>query len=97
MLSVIAKIPIKEGKMEEAMAAIAELMKGVAGEAGCLLYTVNSDKNNPNTLVFMERYKDKEALQVHGQTPHFQAFFAKSGQLVAGPPEMTIMKELASK
>ncbi len=96
MILVIAKIPIKEGKVEEAIAAVKELMVQVAREEGTLLYTLNRDPSNPNTLVIMERYKDKAAFDVHTSTPHFKAFFAKSKAFIGGRPEITLMEEIHS-
>ena len=55
MISVIAKIPIKEGKIEDAIQAFKELMVHVAKEEGTVMYTMNQAKSNPNTLVIMER------------------------------------------
>jgi len=96
MISVIAKIPIKEGKVEEAIQAFKELMVQVAKEEGTLRYTMNRDQANPNTLVIMERYKDKAALDAHSSTPHFKAFLAKSAAFIGGRPEITVMEELHS-
>ena len=96
MVSVIAKLPIKEGKAEEAIAAIKELMVQVAREEGTLFYTLNRDQSNPNTLIIMERYKDKAAFDVHASTPHFKAFFAKSRAFLGGKPEVTMMEEIHS-
>lgn len=94
MVSVIAKLSIKEGKVEEAIAAVKELMVQVAREEGTLLYTLNRDPSNPNTLVIMERYKDKGAFDVHTSTPHFKAFFAKSKAFIGGRPEISVMEEI---
>jgi quinol monooxygenase YgiN len=96
MISVIAKLPIKEGKAEEAITAVKELMVQVAREEGTLMYTLNRDQSNPNTLVIMERYKDKAAFDVHASTPHFKAFFAKSKAFLGGRPEVTLMEEIHS-
>jgi quinol monooxygenase YgiN len=96
MISVIAKLPIKEGKVEEAITAVKELMVQVAREEGTLMYTLNRDQSNPNTLVIMERYKDKAAFDVHASTPHFKTFFAKSKAFLGGRPEVTLMEEIHS-
>ena len=96
MISIVAKLPVKEDKMDEAVSAVKELMTGVAQEEGTVLYTLNRDPKNPLTLVFMERYLDKAAAEAHSATPHFKAFFAKSGAYLSGRPEITFMEELAS-
>ncbi len=96
MISLVAKLPIKEGKMDEAIAAFKELMVQVAKEEGTLSYTINRPQKDPNMLVVMERYKDRAALDFHSSTAHFKAFFAKSGALMAGRPELTVMDEVHS-
>ena len=94
MIALVAKIPIKEGKIDEAIEAFKGLMVHVAEEEGTLMYTLNRDQANPNTLIIMERYKDKAALDAHSSTPHFKEFFSKSAEFVAGRPEMIMMDEL---
>ena len=94
MLTLIAKLPVKEGKMDEALAAFKELIAKVASEEGTVLYSLNQDKTNPNVLVVVEQYKDKAALEFHSSTPYFKAFFAASGAFIGGQPEMSIMKEI---
>jgi len=94
MLTIIAKIPVKEGKMEEALAAFQVLMSKVASEEGTVLYSLNQDKANPNMLVVVEQYKDKAALEFHSSTQHFKDFFEASGAFIGGQPEMSVMKEI---
>jgi quinol monooxygenase YgiN len=94
MLTIIAKLPVKEGKMEEALAAFKVLISKVASEEGTVLYSLNQDKANPNMLVVVEQYKDKAALEFHSSTPYFKDFFAASGAFIGGKPEMSVMKEI---
>lgn len=96
MISVIAKLTLQRGKKEEAMEAIEELMDGVAREEGTLYYSVNVDENYPDVLIFMERYRDMDALKAHGSSPHFQAFMEKIPDFAEGQPEINVLTELAS-
>lgn len=96
MISIIAKIPVKEEKLNEAIEAFKQLIAEVAKEEGTLSYTLNVSKKDPNTLVILERYKDKESLGAHSSTPHFKAFSAKAGEFFSGKTEIAIMDELAS-
>ena len=96
MIAVIAKVPVKPEAKEEAIEQVKILMAKVAEEEGTLHYTLNIDQNNPDTLVFMERYKDMGALGVHGATPHFQEFMEKSMSFAAGPPEIVVLDEIHS-
>ena len=95
MITVIAKMPIKEGKMEEALGQFKELMAKVAKEEGTVLYSLNIEKANPNTLVVVEQYKDKDAFNFHSSTPHFKDFFTKSAVLIGDNPEIVVMKEIS--
>ena len=96
MLGVIAKLPIQEGKVDEAIDLVRTLMAEVAKEEGTLAYTLNRDPSNPDLIIFMERYKDKAALDDHSSTPHFKAFFGKIKGLLAGKPEISVMEEIQS-
>ncbi len=95
MITVIAKLPIKEGKMDEALAEVKSLISEVAKEEGTVLYSINVEKANPNTLVFVEQYKDKDAFIFHSSTPHFTAFFTKSAAFIGDNPEITVLKEIS--
>ncbi|MEW6486343.1 MAG: putative quinol monooxygenase [Thermodesulfobacteriota bacterium] len=96
MLAVIAKLPVQEGKVDDAIAVLRELMAHVAREEGTLLYTMNRAKADPNTIVMIERYQDKAALAAHSSSPHFQALFPKIQGLLAGPAEISVFQELYS-
>ena len=96
MISVVAKIPVKEGKADDMIALLKELMTHVAQEEGTLLYTLNRDPANPNTIVIMERYNDKAALDAHSSTPHFKALASKMPELLAGKPEILVLEEIHS-
>ena len=94
MISVIAKIPLQDGKADEFTEAFKEIAAGVATEEGNFLYSLNFSKKEPNTAVIMERFQDTDALGVHSQSDHYKAFGPKIKDLVAGPPEVVIMNEI---
>jgi quinol monooxygenase YgiN len=96
MLAVIAKLPVQEGKVDDAIAVLRELMEHVAREEGTLLYTMNRAKADPNTLVMIERYKDKAALTAHSSSAYFQELSPKIQGLLAGPAEISVFQELHS-
>jgi len=95
MLTVIATMPIKEGKMDEALQEVKGLLVNVAKEQGTVLYSLNVDTANPNTLIVVEQYTDQDALNFHSSTPYFKEFFAKASGLLGGAPEIVTMKEIA--
>jgi len=96
MIAIVAKFPVKPEKVEEAVAAIKALMVEVAKEEGTLMYTLCRDKKDPNMLVFIERYKDQEAVMAHSSSPAFKAFGAKVPELLGGRPEIIQLEEIQS-
>ena len=96
MIPVIAKLGVKEGKMDEAVEMVKVLAAEVAKEEGTLIYKFCKDPKNPNMLVVMEGYKDQEAFKAHSTTPHFQEFFAKFSAVLDGAPEISILEEIVS-
>lgn len=95
MVTLIARLPIIEGKMGEALEAFKELMSRVAGEEGTVLYSLNVEKADPNTLVVVEQYKDKESLKFHSSTPYLKEFFEKSASFTRGKSDVAIMEEIS--
>ena len=96
MVPVLAKLGVKEGKMDEAIAMVKELVALVSKEEGTLLYKFCKDPQNPNVLVVMEAYKDAAALQTHSTTAYFKEFFGKFSTVMEGAPEIMILEEIAS-
>lgn len=94
MISVIAKLQLKEGKADEFTEAFKEIAKGVATEEGNFLYSLNFSRKEPDLAVIMERYTDKDALGVHSQSDHYKAFGPKIKDLLAGAPDVHIMSEI---
>jgi len=96
MIAVIAKIPVQPEKKQEALDAVKTLMSHVAKEEGTLFYSVNVSEEDPNTLVMIERYRDRDALDAHGSTPHFKEFMGQAGSFAAGKPEIKVYEEIES-
>lgn len=97
MIGVIAKLKIKEGKMDEALNLFKGLLALVRKEEGTLYYTLNRDMADPNMIVVVERYKDMAAFQAHTGTPHFLEFSKKIGIFLDGKLEMNLLEETASR
>ncbi|MEL6505609.1 MAG: putative quinol monooxygenase [Pseudomonadota bacterium] len=74
MIYVIAELTFRPGTladvMEEAQTCIAETRK----EDGCIAYDVFQSKTDQNQMVFVERWRDRAALDAHFKTPHLIAW-----------------------
>jgi len=66
MVTLIATMKVKEGKMDEAVKVIREIVPKVKkAEPGCLEYIPHKLRDAENTIIFYEKYRDEEALKVH--------------------------------
>jgi quinol monooxygenase YgiN len=68
MITIIATLKVKEGKMDEAVAAIKSAAASIkAGEPGCIDYVPHSVKGagNENLIIMYEKYADKDAFKAH--------------------------------
>ncbi len=96
MVALIAKMKIKEGKIDEATDLFRDLVPKVGKEEGTVGYAICRDKANPDLLVVVERYRDMEAIQAHSSTPHFKEFSKAVGALLDGKPDITVLEEIFS-
>ncbi len=68
MVSIIAAVKVKEGKIEEAIEVLKEIVPNIKqAESGTLEYIPHTVKGRKekNTIIFYEKYKDGEALKIH--------------------------------
>jgi quinol monooxygenase YgiN len=96
-VSVIAKLTVQEGKLEEVLSALSEVVKATADEPGTEVYVLNTDNADPNTVWFYELYTDAEAVTAHNTSPTFQAAGGKLATLLAGRPELYTLTPVQSK
>lgn len=92
MIGAIAKLTVKPGmedEFEKHAKALVEKVK--ANEPDCYLYDLFKSKEG-GIYVFMEKYRNKEALVAHGQTKYFLAAQPHLGACLAGPPDLQFYK-----
>jgi quinol monooxygenase YgiN len=66
MITLIATLKIKEGKVEEAVNVLKEVVPKIkASEPGCLEYIPHTVRGDENTIIIYEKYSDKDALKLH--------------------------------
>ena len=66
MITLIATLKVKDGKMEEAINVLKEIVPKVkASEPGCLEYIPHTVRGDEKTIIFYEKYNDKDALKLH--------------------------------
>jgi quinol monooxygenase YgiN len=92
--SIVATIKVKAGQEAAFEATALRLVAAVnANEPGCMLYTLNKGED-PSTYVFMERYKDEDAMKAHRGMEHFKTIGREMGAFLDGPPSVLRMKQV---
>lgn len=93
-LKIVARMPVKQEKHQQFIALAAELIEKSRQEDGNFHYSLNTSKKDPDCLVFLEAWKDKEALKVHKATEHFQRILPQLVALCDGQPESEMFTQL---
>jgi len=93
MIKIVAKNIVKDENLETFKAQAEVLVKASRSETGCIEYGLHEDINNPNTLTFIECWKDQEAINIHNNSEHFKTIVPKLGELRDGS-EINLYREV---
>lgn len=80
MIYLIATLKIKPGSLPEILEAAMPCIEGTRREAGNISYDLVQSQTDENTLMFIERWVDRAALENHFTEPHFLAWREAGGQ-----------------
>lgn len=58
---------------EQALEAVKPMINGSRAEVGNVAYDLFESQTRPGVMVFVETWKDSEAVSIHGKQPHFLA------------------------
>ena len=87
MVCVLATLKVKEDKTEDFEKIFKNLSEDVrSNEEGNIFYQVAKDRENENTYLVLEHYKDQESVDAHGKSDHFRAAGAKLAECLDGAP-----------
>jgi len=84
---VIATVRPAPGRLQEVVDLIAGNVPVVHDEDGCLLYAVTRIEE-PELVVFVERWASADALAAHAAAPHMAATNERLAPLLARPTEV---------
>lgn len=65
MMSLVAKLTVQEGKEQDFIDAMKDVVPAVREEPGNNTYIMNRSKENPRLFVFYEEYTDQTAFDAH--------------------------------
>jgi len=92
MIHVIAIITAKPGMRDNILEAARANIPAVRAEDGCIEYGVAVDtdgvgsfqtKFGADSFVFIEKWRDTQALKAHAAAPHMAAYAAKVKDMIA--------------
>ena len=92
MLLILGKGVIRPDRRDAFVAAAREQIVETRKEPGCISYDFYESQTEPNTFVFNERWKSKEAIDFHFQTPHIKKFMSVLPSCVAEPPVIELVE-----
>lgn len=88
MIVLVLKMEVQEGKKDEFI-KIAKLMaEGSQQEGGNIEYNVYEELDEINTVAFIEKWKNQEAIDIHEKMEHFTNNISRLKALCAKPPTM---------
>jgi quinol monooxygenase YgiN len=94
MIVVAAVLKAAEGKGDTLEQEFRKLVPKVLKDPGAIAYAVHRAIDDPNKFLVYEKYESRDALRLHGSTPHFRAFSQATASLVAGRAEVTLYNEV---
>ena len=97
MIIVTGHAIAREGSDEEMQKIALEHVLRSRAEPGCISHAVSRDVEYPRHFVFIERWTDMAALQLHLRVEASQQFAKAMAQLSDGKPEMAIYQADAIK
>lgn len=83
-LHVVATIPIRADAVDQAHAALADLVAATRAEEGCLAYEAYESGAAPGLFVTVEQWRSQADLDQHMSTPHVARAFEVLGPVLEG-------------
>lgn len=90
MIIVTGSVTARPDALDEVLRHSLEHVRRSRLEPGCILHTVHQDVENPNRVVFVEHWTDRDALMTHFQVPASGAFVQALTDLSDGPTTLDI-------
>ena len=94
MIKVVAKNFAKEDKIDEIIELSKELVEITRKEKGCIKYEMYQDEQDATILTMIEEWENKEALEEHLKSEHFNRIVPRMGKLMLKEADINIYNKL---
>lgn len=90
MILVLGHVSARPEHFDEVLKRSQQHVERSRAEPGCLAHAVHRDTENPLRLVFVEKWSDMAALQVHLRVPASREFGKALAAMASEPPGLEI-------
>jgi len=90
MVIIIATVQVQPVHLAAALAQSHEHVLRSRAEPGCISHAVHQDHEDPNRLVFVERWADRDAMNTHFGVAAARAFSKSLSEMAAAPAALDI-------
>ncbi len=94
LIAISARLEIEAGRIDDYLAAVADIIERTRAEAGCRVYAFARDIQIPNVLWISEEWDSDAALDEHLKSPHIRAFLKQVADI--GLPSVDVRKYTVS-
>jgi quinol monooxygenase YgiN len=81
---------VEADRVDDFLAALDEVLPHSAAEEGIIRFEVFRSKENPRAFTIVDLYRDKEAYDSHGRTPHIARLGVALAGCFAGEPGLGV-------
>jgi autoinducer 2-degrading protein len=93
-IAIFAKWQVKQGKLEEVLAALETLATLSREEQGNLSYQAHQSVEDAHCILLYETYRDQDALEKHRDSVHYQQYGAQIIVPLLTHREVSITREV---
>ena len=90
MIIVTGSVRARDDTLDDVIALSLAHVHRSRDEPGCLLHSVHQDVEDPLTLVFLEHWRDRAALDAHFAVPESLEFVVAVTALAVEPPTLDV-------
>jgi quinol monooxygenase YgiN len=94
---ITARVFIKPGLEDKFISAAKMMIENSNKEEGCLGYMLYQDPYEKTNFIFVEKYKNKAAVDAHFATTYFKELGTKTADMTSRPMEIKIIDIAAEK
>jgi quinol monooxygenase YgiN len=83
-VTIVAQVTARSDGVDAVKAELLKMLAPTRQEEGCLEYRLHQDNDDPAVFVFYENWQSRACLERHINSPHYRAYVAAVGGLLAG-------------